>query len=70
MHYMAKIIIDRNKCKGCLLCVSVCSKHSIEIDEQVNAKGIRTVRLKKNYECLGCAMCALVCPDVCIEVWK
>jgi 2-oxoglutarate ferredoxin oxidoreductase subunit delta len=67
---MAKITINQDKCKGCLLCIAFCPKGSIAIDTDLNQKGIKPVRVKKDAECLGCAMCAIICPDCCIEVYK
>ncbi|MEJ2587163.1 MAG: 4Fe-4S binding protein, partial [Deltaproteobacteria bacterium] len=34
-----KIIIDRERCKGCHLCIEVCPNGVIEVDESLNAKG-------------------------------
>lgn len=66
---MAKISIDRNKCKGCLLCIAVCPGHSLRKDTSINVKGVNPVKFAENAECVGCCMCALVCPDCCIEVY-
>ena len=65
-----KITIDREKCKGCLLCVSFCPNGSIVEDKELNKHGLRPVKLKELAECSGCAMCAVICPDCCIEVHK
>jgi len=75
---MAKIKIDSDKCKGCLLCISFCPKGLIAIDKKLNQRGVKPVKFsclppeagKENTECLGCAMCAIICPDCCIEVYK
>ncbi|MCX5704651.1 MAG: 4Fe-4S binding protein [Candidatus Omnitrophica bacterium] len=67
---MPKIKIDREKCKGCLLCVSVCSKNMIMADGELNKRGVKPVVFKDTGVCIGCAMCAVICPDCCIEVWK
>ncbi|NQU95658.1 MAG: 4Fe-4S binding protein [Candidatus Omnitrophica bacterium] len=68
---MAKIKIDKEKCKGCMLCLSVCSNGLIVRSKKLNKRGIHCVEFKeKNKKCTGCAMCAIICPDVCIEVWR
>ncbi len=67
---MAKIKIDRQRCKGCLLCVEFCPKKAITTDSHLNNKGIKPVKFKKGAICLGCSICAIVCPDSCIEVYK
>jgi len=65
---MAKVVINREKCKGCFLCVAFCPKDLIQPDKKLNRRGIKPVKFKDNGECLGCAMCAVICPDCCIEV--
>lgn len=35
------LTFDRDKCKGCELCVSVCPKHILALDSAANAKGYR-----------------------------
>ncbi len=67
---MAKITIDKNKCKGCLLCISFCPKQLISVGKELNRLGIRPVEFKDSLECLGCSLCAIICPDCCIEVFK
>jgi len=73
---MAKIIIDRDRCKGCLLCLNFCPKGLISIDKDLNRLGIKPARfsgksnLKEEAGCRGCAVCAIICPDCCIEVYK
>ena len=67
---MPKITIDKNKCKGCLLCISFCPKGLISVESKLNKRGIKPVKFDNNPDCLGCALCAVICPDCCIEVYK
>lgn len=67
---MGEIKIDREKCKGCELCVHFCPKGSITIEEAFNNRGYRPACFAKPGECTGCAICARVCPDIAIEVWR
>ncbi len=67
---MGKIRIDRERCKGCLLCVAFCPKATLEPDTGLNRRGVTPVRRKQTGECLGCGLCAIICPDCCIEVFK
>ena len=67
---MVEIKINKERCKGCELCVSVCKKGVIKMSElgETNKMGYifaRTVNLRK---CVACANCAVICPDVCIEI--
>ena len=69
---MGRIVIDKDVCKGCYLCVSACPKHLLKKSDETNSHGDYPVEFKdsKN-ECIGCAMCAMNCPDVAIvEVYK
>ena len=66
---MAYIKINREKCKGCMLCISVCPKKQIKRDEALNKRGINPVIFLDD-GCNGCTLCAVVCPDMAIEVYK
>lgn len=67
---MGRIKIDRDKCKGCMLCVEFCPKKIIFKSKKLNKRGVYTVEIQNLNECSGCAMCAIICPDVCIEVYR
>lgn len=67
---MAKITIDQDKCKGCLLCIGFCPQGLIKKSSRLNRQGINAVELQEKGECQGCALCAIICPDCCIEVYK
>ncbi|MCL5104195.1 MAG: ferredoxin family protein [Armatimonadetes bacterium] len=67
---MAEIKIDREKCKGCELCVHFCPNDCITMEDSFNHKGYRPSCFMRRDECSGCAICARVCPDVAIEVWR
>jgi len=67
---MPKITIDKDKCKGCQLCIYFCPKKLIKLDKQLNKKGVHAAEFIASGECLGCAFCAIICPDACIEVYK
>jgi len=68
---MAKIEIDKEKCKGCGLCILYCKKVCIEQDPVINKKGIHPVKFAEGKgKCTGCSFCAIICPEVCIKVYK
>jgi 2-oxoglutarate ferredoxin oxidoreductase subunit delta len=69
------IVIDSERCKGCLLCIEVCPNVRIEVDKALNKKGYSPARFKETAKenekgCTGCAQCATVCPEVAIEVYR
>jgi 2-oxoglutarate ferredoxin oxidoreductase subunit delta len=62
------IAVDR--CKGCGLCVSVCPKEVLVLDERlVNQLGHHPVRLTAAAACTSCALCARICPDAVFTVF-
>ncbi|MFH1413318.1 MAG: 4Fe-4S dicluster domain-containing protein [Candidatus Omnitrophota bacterium] len=67
---MAKVTINKDKCKGCFLCINVCPKKTINKSAKLNKRGVNYVEFISGSQCLGCAMCAIICPDCCIEVYK
>lgn len=69
---MAKGIIKirADRCKGCEICISVCPKKILKLDEvHVNAKGYHPVCIIDDAQCIGCASCAVMCPDGIINVY-
>ena len=66
---MAKIKIDKNRCKGCYLCITNCPNGLIKISPALNIKGVKPAVFHGG-KCTGCAMCALMCPECIIEVYK
>ena len=67
---MPEIKVDRERCKGCELCIMYCPKHSIRISGNFNAKGYHYPEYADSNSCNGCALCAWICPEVAIEVYK
>ena len=69
------IKIDRELCKGCYLCISVCPNEMIKVSDDLNQKGYYPAEFKENDNkkdkgCTGCTLCATTCPDVAIEVYR
>ena len=67
---MGKIVIDKERCKGCELCIITCPKNFIELSKHFNEKGYHFIVFDGSDECTGCTMCGRICPDMAIEVYK
>ena len=67
---MAKIEVDPERCKGCLLCAEFCPKKIIKASDTLNSKGYYPAMQSEPEKCTGCAICAKMCPDVAISVFK
>lgn len=65
---MARLKLDRERCKGCLICTSACPKGLLVKGREFNSRGYFTVLLKDAEKCSGCALCAEMCPDIAMEV--
>lgn len=62
--------IASDRCKACKLCISVCPKDVLALDESVvNALGYHPIRLTDAAACTSCALCARICPDVVFTVF-
>ena len=64
-----EIVINVERCKGCVLCVEVCKEQVIAMSKEVNGKGYHYAE-SVNDECTGCTNCAVVCPDGVITVYR
>lgn len=66
-----KLTINKNACKGCGLCVTVCPKVILKLSEnELNDKGYSPVEITDMDACISCAACARMCPDVVFTVEK
>jgi len=64
------IVIDREHCKGCELCITACPTDVIRMEKTVNSKGYHFAYMENPDACTGCANCAVVCPDGVITVYR
>ena len=60
--------IDKDRCKGCGLCVIVCPKNVLEMSGEVSAKGYFPAYQARPEDCIYCALCCTMCPDVAITI--
>jgi len=67
---MAKIKIDKEKCKECSFCISFCPVKNIKISSKFNKKGYHYAEVIDEKRCTGCGICFQMCPDLCVEIEK
>jgi len=68
MAKVNKVAIEKNRCKGCALCVSACPKQVLEMSKEINDKGYFYSHVANEPACIGCRFCAFMCPDVAITI--
>lgn len=64
------VVIDKERCKGCGLCISACPHQVLTFSGEFNKSGYTVVGMDQAETCVGCAFCAQTCPDVAIEVYR
>jgi len=65
---MPKITVNVDWCKGCHICVEVCPRQVLEVDENVFIRGFHPVLVARPEDCTICGQCELLCPDLAIIV--
>jgi 2-oxoglutarate ferredoxin oxidoreductase subunit delta len=63
-------VFDEERCKGCGLCTTACSKKIVVMSDRFNSKGYRPAICTDESSCIGCTLCARTCPDIAIEIHK
>ena len=70
MARKGRVIINREMCKGCYLCIRSCPAKALEKDTEINSSGIYPSKPAEGGRCIACGNCYEVCPDVCIQVFE
>ncbi|HPP66404.1 MAG TPA: 4Fe-4S binding protein [bacterium] len=60
--------INKNRCKGCGLCIEVCPQKILKMSKMFNKFGYHFVEVSEN-NCTGCKKCTIICPDAAIEIF-
>ena len=58
--------VDKDLCKGCMLCVKMCPVNALAPSDEVNRFGWRLPHLVGN--CIACRLCEKLCPDMALWV--
>lgn len=69
---MSRIEINEERCKGCMLCTTVCPVEIIIQSDRFNQNGYKVAEVPADdaEKCTGCTSCALICPDLAIKVYR
>jgi len=66
---MFAVMIERDLCKSCGLCVEFCPRGLITLDNELNKRGVPPAALTGDAErCTGCGNCAAMCAEAAIEI--
>ncbi len=68
--FVERVIIERECCKGCELCIRACPRSVLVMSDDFNKSGYHYSVFKNKEDCNSCTFCAVICPDVCIEVYR
>ncbi|HTW90552.1 MAG TPA: 4Fe-4S dicluster domain-containing protein [bacterium] len=68
MAKVNRVTIEKNRCKGCALCVNTCPKQVLAMSKEINDKGYFYASAANPQACIGCRFCAFMCPDVAITI--
>jgi 2-oxoglutarate ferredoxin oxidoreductase subunit delta len=63
-------VIDRERCKGCLLCARSCPFKVLGPDDKANSWGYYPSKPIAEEKCVACGNCYQVCPDAAITVYR
>jgi 2-oxoglutarate ferredoxin oxidoreductase subunit delta len=68
MAKVNKVTIEKNRCKGCTLCVNTGPKQVLAMSTEINDKGYFYSQVVNQPACIGCRFCGFMCPDVAITI--
>ena len=62
-------VIDRERCKGCALCVGACPEKILAMSRDTfNRQGVPFAECFEESRCTACMSCAIICPDMAIRI--
>jgi|WetSurMetagenome_2_1015567.scaffolds.fasta_scaffold1479167_2 2-oxoglutarate ferredoxin oxidoreductase subunit delta len=64
------IVVDKERCKACELCVKFCPQCNLKLSVETNARGFHPMEMIDEENCTACTNCALMCPEACIKIFR
>ncbi len=64
----AHVTLDRERCRGCLLCLDICPNDLFVRDHQPNQAGALPAAMRYEEYCINCMRCVTICPDQAFNV--
>lgn len=65
-----EVIIEKDKCKGCQLCVYYCPVKHLKLADKLNKKGRNFAEAGETAVCTGCGICFAMCPDAAVKITR
>ncbi len=62
-----RVVIVRERCKGCGFCIEFCPTKVLAFEEGYNEKGYHPPQVVNAEACSGCDLCGLFCPDFAVH---
>ena len=61
-----KVVIIKDRCKGCGFCIEYCPRGVLRRSSAFNAKGYHTPEVFNESGCVNCHFCEALCPEFAI----
>jgi 2-oxoglutarate ferredoxin oxidoreductase subunit delta len=61
-----KVVVIKERCKGCDLCVHYCPYDFLKLSKAFNAKGYHYPEPVEAAACIDCQFCESICPEFAI----
>ena len=63
-----KVLIDKERCKGCGYCVEFCPRGTLEMSKEGTPEGYTLDAVTDQSKCLGCGLCEILCPEFAVHL--
>jgi 2-oxoglutarate ferredoxin oxidoreductase subunit delta len=67
---MNRVVVDKDRCKACGICIKACNKDLLALAGELNAKGYHPIAVHDLESCTACGLCGVVCPEGALAIFK